>query len=267
MAKKNVVIIGTSTGIGKELAKVLEIGDDYRVIRASHHRDHGFAYVDLTNRNSISAFVHELKESDNEFRIDLLVLNSGIASSNSIMHSKDKEIIDSFQINTINQIILLREIAPLFRSGAKLLFINSKSALVTLPFLGIYAATKKANLAIAEALNFEFKILGVDVITAFIGNTKTNMWTEKFTNVDEIKSNNSTYASQVTNAMELAKKKYANAMEPKYVAEKLHKIITTNRPKYKYYIGSDTISFLILKQILPKSLFHHLIKKQYGFIN
>jgi len=263
MLQKNAVIIGTSTGIGKELVSTLKKDKKFNLIQVSHHKHNDYEYVDLTKRNSITSFINKLKEGHLE--IDLLVLNSGIASANSILHSRDEEINSCFQINTINQIILIREITPLLRSGAKLILINSKSALVTLPFLGVYAATKKANLAIAEALNFELKPLGIDVISIFLGNTKTSMWSSKLENKEEIISINKTYKLQVINALDLAKKKYETAMEPEYVARKLCSIIEAAHTRQRYYIGKDTIAFLLLNYLLPKPLFNYIIKKQYGF--
>ena len=263
MAIKNAVIIGTSTGIGKELSNTIAEDTKYNLIKASHHKHNGYEYLDLTKRKSIALFANRLKE--NNIEIDLLVLNSGIASANAIRHTNDEQLDNCFQINTINQILLIREITPLLKRGAKVVFINSKSALVTLPFLGVYAATKKANLAIAEVLEFEFKPLGVDVISIFLGNTKTKMWSLKLKSQTEITTTNYTYEKQIVNALKLAIKKYESAMDPEFVAERIYNIINSARPRHKYYIGKDTITFLILKYLLPKLFFNRIIKKQYGF--
>jgi len=264
MSKKHVIIIGSSSGIGKSLAKTLKQKTNYKVICGSHMIGDKFMFVDLTKRESIFKFISNLKKVLKDEKIDLLVLNSGIASSSALIRTNDYDLDKSFEINTINQVVLLREIADLLKSNSKVLFINSKSALITLPFLGIYAATKKANLAIADALRFELSRLKVKVVSVFIGNTKTKMWTDKFIIADEIIERNDGYKEQMETALRLGKRKYGSGMAPEYVADKLVNIINQNKPRNNYYLGKDAWTFVFFKNFLPRSLTHYIIKKQYG---
>ena len=264
MPRKQAIIIGSSSGIGKALSSRLK-DENYDIISASHKTKDSLKYVDLTNRKSIYQFVSNLIDNRKGIKIDLLILNSGVASSSAIVNTIEHELDKSFQINTVNQIILIKHISPLLEKQSKIIFINSKSALLTLPFLGVYAATKKANLAIADALRYELSSFSISVICTFIGNTKTKMWTDKFESISEIINNNKYYNRQITQAFKLGKRKYDTGMSTTYVADKLVKIVNHSTPRRNYYIGKDAWVFLLLKIFIPNSIISFMIKKQYGF--
>jgi len=197
MSGPTALIIGTSSGIGKGLLKLLS--RSHYTIGSSHTKSgSNIISLDLCKKNTISTFINKLKKKLLSRKIDVLILNSGVSYPTSILHAKDEEIEMSFSLNTTNQIILVRELIPYLNDGSKIIYINSKSSIITLPFLGIYAASKSANLSIAEALRIELSPFKISVSSICLGNTKTAMWINNFKKSASIIHQNSSYKPQIT---------------------------------------------------------------------
>lgn len=264
MPKPVALIIGVSSGIGKSLSIALE--KSFQVFAGSHSiNGENVIHIDLEQTNTIDSFIIDLIEKLNENRIDLLIMNSGVSLPTSILHSTDEEIIKSFSINTINQIILVRQLIPHLNKNSKIIYINSKSGKITFPFLGIYSATKSANIAIAEALRFELSPFNIQVSSICLGNTRTGIWQNNFDQEDQIIQKNSSYRLNVKQALSLGRKKFKKAMNLEEATPLIMSILSKKELRAIYYLGKDTWTIIILKKLLPNKFYTSLIKSKYGF--
>lgn len=98
---------------------------------------------------------------------DVLVLNSGIMESGSVVDIPIERVRESFEVNVFSQIRLVQGIVPkmVARKSGKVVWLSSMGGIMALPFIGAYCATKHAIEAFAGAMKTELEPHGVKVAT------------------------------------------------------------------------------------------------------
>lgn len=167
-------ITGTSSGIGKELAKqVLAAGynaalgarktDDVKDIVAAYPDTAIAVTLDVTKEDQI---VSSVKDIEQKFgRIDILVNNAGIGYFGSIEESEETEVRHMFEINFFGLAKLTNQVLPIMRrqKSGHILNVTSILSLVSYPAVGFYSATKFALDGYTESLSKEVAPLGIKV--------------------------------------------------------------------------------------------------------
>ena len=194
--KKVWFITGTSSGIGKELAKqVLAAGypaalgarntADVADIVAAYPETAIAVKLDVTKADEIVSSVEEIKEKFG--RIDVLVNNAGIGYFGSIEESEEDEVRRMFEINFFGLAKLTNQVLPVMRAqrSGHILNVTSILGLLSFPAVGFYSATKFAVDGYTESLSKEVAPLGIKVTTkplfgvfeSAFGTETTNFWT------------------------------------------------------------------------------------------
>ncbi|MEJ5055824.1 oxidoreductase [Sphingobacterium sp. MYb382] len=167
-------ITGTSSGIGKELAKqVLAAGynaalgarktDDVKDIVAAYPDTAIAVTLDVTKEDQI---VSSVKDIEQKFgRIYILVNNAGIGYFGSIEESEETEVRHMFEINFFGLAKLTNQVLPIMRrqKSGHILNVTSILSLVSYPAVGFYSATKFALDGYTESLSKEVAPLGIKV--------------------------------------------------------------------------------------------------------
>lgn len=98
---------------------------------------------------------------------DVLVLNSGIMESGSVVDIPMERVRESFEINVFGHMKLAQDIVPkmVARKSGKVVWVSSMGGILVIPFLGAYCATKHAIEAIAGSMRAELAPYGVKVAT------------------------------------------------------------------------------------------------------
>ena len=131
-----------------------------------------------------------------------------------------------------------------------------------LPYQGFYAASKFAIEGLSESLRMEllpFKIKVVvlqpgDFYTSFTANRKP-----------VIANDGSAYQEQFEKTLSIIEKDENGGLKPEYLAKKLGKIIVKKNPCHSYIIATPEQKFaVVLKRILPGSLFASILSSHYG---
>jgi NADP-dependent 3-hydroxy acid dehydrogenase YdfG len=174
---KVILITGTSAGFGRDTAETLARAG-HRVFAsmrdiAGRNQPHAetlrgrkidVVELDVTDDASIDRAVASiLKEAG---RIDVLVNNAGVGAMGiSEMYTTD-QMRALFDVNVFGLQRTLHAVLPTLRTQGEGLVVNLGSVLgrVTLPFVGLYGATKFALEAISESYRYELSQFGVDVV-------------------------------------------------------------------------------------------------------
>ncbi|HTI90442.1 MAG TPA: oxidoreductase [Puia sp.] len=178
-------ITGTSSGIGKEIARqVLAAGyraalgarktEDVAEIIAAHPETALAVKLDVTSADEI---VSSVKAVEAKFgRIDVLVNNAGIGYFGSIEESDEEEVRRMFEINFFGLAKLTKEVLPILRRqhSGHIVNISSILGLLSAPAVGFYSATKFAVDGYSEALSKEVGPLGIKVIIIAPSNIRTD---------------------------------------------------------------------------------------------
>jgi NAD(P)-dependent dehydrogenase (short-subunit alcohol dehydrogenase family) len=133
--------------------------------------------VDVTDQASVdTAIVQLLEKSGN--KLDVVVNNAGMASAGLSEAFTAEQARDLFEVNVFGVQRVLRATLPVLRAKRAGLVINVGSILgrVTLPFFGLYGASKYAVEAMTDSYRYELSELGVDVVLVQPSAYPTNMY-------------------------------------------------------------------------------------------
>lgn len=225
---KTVLITGSSSGIGKEFAKIFaKKGDNVILVARSedklkeikNHLNKKYGsnviyYVkDLTAENSVKE-LYDVVTSDG-YQVDYLINNAGFGSNHAYIDTDYKIHEDMVKLN----ILSLMELCHCFgkdmceQKSGKILNVASIAAFSAGPYMSVYYASKAFVLSFSEALAEEFSAHGVSVTCLCPGPTETNFGTVS----DFGKSNAFRYLG-VAKASDVAKIGYKAMMKEKSLA-------------------------------------------------
>jgi NAD(P)-dependent dehydrogenase (short-subunit alcohol dehydrogenase family) len=182
---KNVIITGGSAGIGlatvktfiEKGANVLITGRNADNLRTASVNINSpklkTLASDISKLADIAILEKEVAESGN--KIDVLVLNAGIAKQFSIEETTEEVFDDLFNINVKGLFFTLQKLIPHLAEGASVILISSGVSVSGYAQMGAYAATKSAVDAIARTAATELADRKIRVNTVAPGLTDTPM--------------------------------------------------------------------------------------------
>tara|TARA_B100000886_G_C20340036_1_gene456233 strand:+ start:246 stop:917 length:672 start_codon:yes stop_codon:yes gene_type:complete len=183
---KNVIITGTSSGLGFELVNKF-IAENYNIISLSRSTcsiksslvEH--CNFDITNPKSIS----ELKKLiQSKYKtIDILINNAGMLINKPFVELSKKEFISVYDVNFFGVIELIQGILPFFKSKSQIINISSIGGINgTNKFKGLsaYSSSKGALNILTEVLAEEFKETGPVINSLCLGSVQTKMLEQAF---------------------------------------------------------------------------------------
>jgi NAD(P)-dependent dehydrogenase (short-subunit alcohol dehydrogenase family) len=187
---KTILITGASSGFGRLTAETLSRSghmvfaafrspDGPKKHLADHFRSKNIQVLklDVTNQSSVDVAVARLLEaSPNE--LDIVINNAGMASAGISEGFTPEQARELFEVNVFGVQRVLRATLPILRAKHAGLVINIGSILgrVTLPFFGLYGASKHAIEAMTDSYRYELSQLGVDVVLVQPSAHPTNMY-------------------------------------------------------------------------------------------
>jgi len=173
----NVLITGCSSGIGLLTAQhfarhgdrvFATLRDPAKAGELERTRAEGMPLsvhrLDVTDPASVTAAVRDVLAAAGS--IDVLVNNAGIELRSSIEDADDEDVRHQFETNVFGALRMIRAVLPAMRArrAGTIVNVSSIAGLVARPYGGLYAASKHALEAIAEALHFEVQPLGIRVV-------------------------------------------------------------------------------------------------------
>jgi 3-oxoacyl-[acyl-carrier protein] reductase len=183
---KNVLITGTSRGIGEQLAlKFTENG--FHVIAVSRKKStllnaeniHQLS-IDLSNTDDISKLKKELESYEN---IDIVINNAGKLIHKPFLEIETQDFIDIYQTNVFAVASLLKIAIPKMKKGAHVVNISSMGGVqgsVKFAGLSAYSSSKGALITLTELLAEEYKETGISFNVLALGAVQTEMLEEAF---------------------------------------------------------------------------------------
>jgi hypothetical protein len=180
------LVTGASSGIGEEFARQLAArGLDLVLVarrndrlealaeqlRAEHKVRTRVAAVDLSRRD----FLPNLQAATDGLEIGLLVNNAGVGYSGRFLdHDLERELA-MLDVNCRAPLILAHVFGRPMRDRRRgaIIWVSSILGYMPAPFAANYAATKAYDLFMGEALWYELRDSGVDVLVLCPGETKS----------------------------------------------------------------------------------------------
>lgn len=190
------LVSGAASGLGQELAKILNANG--RKLIALDRDEKGLQELlpgekdivritaDLADWESTEAKLKSQLSADIRVGVSELFLCAGFGLRGEIGKLPAKNQAEMFQVNVLSRLQLARYFLPQMINNqfGRIVYISSSSAYQPLPFMGVYAASNAAVLSMGEALAYENKDNGVEVLTVCPGGMATNF--QKSAGVKEI---------------------------------------------------------------------------------
>lgn len=187
---KTILITGASSGFGRLTA--LTLADSGHKVFAGFRSTEGkkklvaeelnrnnveILKLDVTDQASVDLAISQLLEKS-AGELDVVINNAGVASAGISEAFTAEQIRDLFDVNVFGVQRVIRGILPVLRAKHSGLVVNVGSILsrVTLPFFGLYGASKCALEALSDSYRYELSQLGVDVVLVQPSAYPTNMY-------------------------------------------------------------------------------------------
>jgi NAD(P)-dependent dehydrogenase (short-subunit alcohol dehydrogenase family) len=219
--------------------------------------------LDVTNSPQIETIAKQLAGRSTPFHA--LVNNAGFALPGFADDVTDAELRQQFDTNFFGAAAVTRAFLPqLRRQGfGHIVMVSSVSGRLGFPGVGSYTASKFALEGWTETLRFEMKPLGIQVVLVEPGAFETDIWTRNAKLSAGLQSSDSPNASRIAGWRKrmAGNQKRAN---PQIVADTLAAVLGTPRPKLRYVVGKDARAALVMRKLLPWSLFERIIVKSAG---
>jgi NAD(P)-dependent dehydrogenase (short-subunit alcohol dehydrogenase family) len=250
---KTILITGASSGFGRDTAETLfRAGHTvYASMRGAQGKNReaaealrklGIKTVELDVSDDASVKAGVKKVLAEAGKIDVLVNNAGIGSAGVTEAFTAEQAKVVFDTNVIGLLRVTRAVLPSMRQKRDGLIINIGSILgrVTLPFLGIYGASKFAVEALTDSLRYEVSQLGVEVVEVQPGPFPTNFLTSIQTPADAEVTKSYGEVGQIPDAMFkwfMSRFEGQDAPNPHDVAEAVAKLVGQPRCPHRRWRG------------------------------
>ncbi len=241
---KAVLITGCSTGIGAETARHLA-ANGWNVYATARKPETLSALgnagcktlaLDVTDEASMAAAVNHITEA--EGAVGVLVNNAGYSQSGAVESIELDSIRQQFETNVFGLIRMSQLCLPGMRDQGwgRVVNIGSMGGKLTFPGGGIYHATKYSVEAISDAMRFEVKGFGINVILIEPGLITTEFGNAAVASIDDGTGETGPYAKFNTHVGKATAGAYEGPLAklgggPDAVAKVIEKAISSSRPK------------------------------------
>lgn len=186
---KNVVITGTSRGIGFELAKlfankghnVLAISRNTKPLEAVNHKNVTLISVDISKNSDIEKATNFIK---NDWKkVDILINNAGKLINKPFTDLTSDDFLETYKVNVFGVAELTRNLIPFLQKGSHVVTISSMGGIqgsMKFPGLTAYSSAKGAVITLSEVLAEEYKEQQIAFNVLAIGAVQTEMLAQAF---------------------------------------------------------------------------------------
>jgi NAD(P)-dependent dehydrogenase (short-subunit alcohol dehydrogenase family) len=219
--------------------------------------------LDVTQADQISAIADLIEKR--QAPLDALVNNAGFAVPGFAEDVTDAELREQFDTNFFGAVAMTRAVLPQMRRQGfgHIVMVTSISGRSGFPGVGSYAASKFALEGWTETLRLELKALGIQVVLVEPGSFETDIWTRNAKITALMKDPNAPNAARVGRWREQLERNNKKA-DPQIVGDRIAAILEDPKPKLRYVIGNDAKMALLLRAVLPWSMFERAIVKLSG---
>jgi len=267
---KSVVITGTSTGIGRSAALLLD-REGWRVFAGVRRDEDGESLrkesldriipirLDVTNSLSIETSARRVEEAVGDSGLDGLVNNAGIGFGGPIEFTNLDQMRAGFEVNVFGPIAVSQAFLPLLRRGAKdarVVNVSSGAGKVATPMIGPYCSSKFALEAISDAMRVELRGSGIKVVVIEPGFIDTPMQGKAQKQVPEEAAalgdaGQRYYGAAYEKLLGTFVRFGKHATSPETVARQIQRGLTAPRPRTRYTAGPDAKALNVMTRVLP----------------
>jgi NAD(P)-dependent dehydrogenase (short-subunit alcohol dehydrogenase family) len=268
-----VLITGCSTGIGRATAERLA-ADGWNV-HATARRPESIEdlgktctihALDVTQEKSMAEAVAAVEEDG---PIGALVNNAGYSQSGAIETIPMDSVRRQFETNVFGLMRMCQLALPGMREAGsgRIVNMSSMGGKLTFPGGGVYHATKHAVEALSDALRFEVREFGIEVVVIEPGLIITEFGETAAGSLGEI-DEHGPYSKFNSDVAEVTANAYTGPMArfgagPEAVARKIAKAIEARRPSTRYTVTPSAKVMLGVRRMSTDRMWDRFVRSQY----
>ena len=270
------LVTGCSSGIGRATAErlaatgwtVYATARKPETLRDLEARGCRTLALDVTDEASMQAAVAAVEGEHGA--VGALVNNAGYSQNGAIETVPLEKVRAQFETNVFGLVRLTQLVLPAMRRAraGKIVNLSSMGGKLVFPGGGFYHASKYAVEAISDALRFEVKAFGIDVIVIEPGLIKTAFGETAVANVAE--AGDGAYAqfnAHVAAAHESVYEKGSPMGRlggpPEAVAKVIEKALAAKRPRARYTVTPSAKLLMTQRALLPDRGWDAVMRSQF----
>jgi len=186
---KNIVITGTSRGIGFELAKqfadnghqVLALSRNTAPLSAVNHKNITVVSVDISDAKDLNKVTDFIKSTWK--KVDVLINNAGKLINKPFTELSSEDFLEVYKVNVFGVAEITQLMIPYLQKGSHVVTISSIGGIqgsLKFPGLAAYSSAKGAVITLSELLAEEYKEQQIAFNVLALGAVQTEMLEEAF---------------------------------------------------------------------------------------
>ncbi len=277
MNDKVALITGCSSGIG--LLTAVELASrGYRVVATMRNLnrrerlDQAVAKANLADRVTVcqldvrdhESITTAVAGTIGEFgRIDVLVNNAGFPLAGFAEDVQLAELREQFDTNFFGSVAVTKAVLPHMRTrgSGHIIMVSSVAGRAGQPSLSSYASSKWALEGWTESLRMEMYSLGIRVVLVEPGAHETDIWERNARLARGAIDGKSPNAERARRFRDFVQSGAIKREDPGAVARLIARVADDPNPKLRYLIGRDAFFQVVLKSLVPFSLYERLITR------
>jgi 3-oxoacyl-[acyl-carrier protein] reductase len=186
---KNIVITGTSRGIGFELAKkfaenghqVLALSRNSAPLSAINHKNITVLSVDISHAEDLHKVAAFIKNTWK--KVDVLINNAGKLINKPFTEISSEDFLEVYKVNVFAVAEITKLMIPFLQKGSHVVTVSSMGGIqgsLKFPGLAAYSSAKGAVITLSELLAEEYKEQQIAFNILALGAVQTEMLEEAF---------------------------------------------------------------------------------------
>lgn len=274
---KVVLITGCSSGIGRATAqRLVQAG---WTVYATARRVESIAdlaqagcrvmALDVTDESSMTQVVEAIEAEHGA--VGVLINNAGYSESGAVEEITGDRLRRQFETNVFGAHRLIQLVLPgMRRQGfGKVINLSSMGGRLTFPGGGAYHASKYAIEALSDALRFEVKAFGIDVVLIEPGLIRTSFSQAAVGSMTQSLAKPGPYAQFNQAVARNTKDAYEKGVfsklggEPDDVARTIERALAARRPRARYSVTASAKALLMQRAMMPDWAWDAFLRTQF----
>jgi NAD(P)-dependent dehydrogenase (short-subunit alcohol dehydrogenase family) len=278
---KSVVITGSSTGIGRACALMLD-RNGFRVFAGVRKKVDGDplrsaasqwltpVHVDVTDAPSIQAMAEEVTSGVGDAGLYGLVNNAGTTLPCPVEYLPLDEFRRQLEVNLVGPLAVTQALLPLLLRGrGRIINVTSAAGKAGVPLMAPYVSAKHGLEGLSDVMRLELQQLGVRVAVIEPGFVGTAMGGKLKRDTEGVigslpDDGRRRYGPGLATLAEEISQHAATGSSPEVVAKAVLHALTSKRPLTRYPSGAGAKRMLFMRRILPDRQFDRIILRASG---
>ncbi|MBC7872184.1 MAG: SDR family NAD(P)-dependent oxidoreductase [Chitinophagaceae bacterium] len=266
---KVMLITGSNSGIGNATAK-LAVEAGYIVYGGARRQDTFPAIqavgahplcIDVTNEQSMTDAVKQIEAKHGA--VDVLINNAGYGQMGPVEAITHEQWLHQYETNVFGLVRMAQLVIPAMRQEkhGRIINISSMGGQFTFPLAGAYHSTKYAVESINEALRFELKPFGIDVITIQPGPVTTPL---AHSAINTLQVSPESPYNTLIQALQRISRQSIGYLSAERVAKIILRAAQAPHPKPRYKIGTMAHTLPTLHTLFSDRMWDRMMARFYA---